>query len=60
MTDKELKNIVAILGEQIAAISREIKDIQAETAKQIRAVNKQLGGLGNKFGSFTEGFINPS
>jgi hypothetical protein len=53
MTDEELREIVA-------QTSREIVRVQKETAKQIKEVNKQLGALGNKFGSFTEGLALPS
>ena len=31
-----------------------------ETDRQIRELGKQIGGLGNKFGSFTEGLALPS
>jgi hypothetical protein len=44
MSDKELKELVASL-----AVA------QKETDKQIKQVNKQLGELGNKWGTFTEG-----
>ncbi len=44
MSDQELKNLVASL-----AIA------QQETAKQIKQTQKQLGELGNKWGTFTEG-----
>lgn len=49
ITDQELRDSVASL---IAA--------QKETWKQINQVNKQLGELGNKFGSFAEGMALPS
>lgn len=49
MTDQELRDLVADL----------IKT-QAETSRQIDRVNKQLGELGNRFGSFTEGMALPS
>ena len=32
----------------------------SETSKKIREVSQQIGGLGNKFGSFTEGLALPS
>ena len=44
MTDDELKELVASL-----AVS------QKETDTQIKELGKQIGGLGRKFGSFTEG-----
>ena len=49
MTDQELKDLVA-----------SIAVAQTRTDKQIKQVNKQLGELGNKFGSFTEGMAWPS
>ena len=44
MTDEELKTCVASLG-----------DAQRETDRQFRELGRQIGGLSNKFGSFTEG-----
>ena len=44
MTDQELKDLVASL-----AVA------QQETARQIKQTQKQLGELGNKWGTFTEG-----
>lgn len=49
MTDLELKDLVADL---IAA--------QSKTDQQIKELGKQIGGLGNKFGSYTEGLALPS
>lgn len=49
MTDQELRDLVASIAKN-----------QAETSKQIDRVNKQIGELGNKFGSFTEGMALPS
>jgi hypothetical protein len=49
MTDRELRDLVASIAKS-----------QAETDRQIKQVNKQLGELGNKFGSFTEGMAFPS
>jgi len=49
MTDEELKELVASL-----AIA------QKETDKQLKELGKQIGGLGNKFGSFTESMALPS
>jgi hypothetical protein len=49
MTDQELKHLVASLA---AA--------QQKTDNQLRELGKQIGGLGNKFGSFTEGLALPS
>lgn len=56
MTDQELRDLVASL----ARSSDELKKAQAETDRQIKQTNKQLGELGNKFGSFAEGMALPS
>jgi hypothetical protein len=49
MTDEELKKLVASL-----AVS------QQRTDRQLRELGKQIGGLGEKSGSFTEGLALPS
>ncbi len=49
MTDEELKQLVASL-----AVS------QQETDRQLKELGKQIGRLGEKFGSFTEGLALPS
>jgi hypothetical protein len=49
MTDQELRDLVANLAVE-----------QVETSRQIRELGKQLGGLGEKFGGFTEGMALPS
>lgn len=49
MTDQELRDLVASLAAS-----------QKETDRQIKQVNKQLGELGNNFGSFAEGLALPA
>ncbi|MFM6004109.1 MAG: DUF3782 domain-containing protein, partial [Sphaerospermopsis kisseleviana] len=39
---------------------QETDRLQKENARQIRELGKQIGGLGAKFGSFTEGLALPS
>lgn len=56
MTDQELKD----LFERIGKLQEETTRNMAETDSQIKQVNKQLGELGNKFGSFAEGMALPS
>ena len=56
MTDQEMKKLMA----DLLVGTSEIKQAQAETDRQIKQVNKQLGELGNKWGSFTEGMAIPS
>ena len=51
MTDKELKDLVASL----AVSQKELQESQKKTDKQIMQVNKQLGEIGNKWGTFAEG-----
>ena len=56
MTDQDMKKLVA----DLLVGTTEIKQAQTETDRQIKQVNKQLGELGNKWGSFTEGMAIPS
>jgi hypothetical protein len=49
MTDEELKDLVASLLTS-----------QKDTDRQVKELGKQIGGLGEKFGSFTEGLALPS
>ena len=74
MTDEELNDQfsrLAKLQEQAAIdtanmkqdtkeLQKQVAIAQAETDKQIKETNKQIGGLANKFGSFTEGLALPS
>ena len=39
---------------------RELRESQQETDREIKELGKQIGGLGKKFGSFTEGMALPS
>ena len=58
MSDKELKELVASLAvsqKETDRLFQEVAAEQKETAKQIKQVGKQLGELGNKWGTFTEG-----
>ena len=66
MSDKELKELVASLAiaqkemsEKMAASRVEVDErmaaSRAEVDKQIKQTQKQLGELGNKWGTFTEG-----
>lgn len=48
-TDRRLKDL-----------AEDSKERQRETDRQLRELGKQIGGLGNKFGSFTEGLALPS
>src|SRR2546427_8508115 len=56
MTDRELHEMLA----DLIASQKEAVEERKKTEKAIRQVNKQLGELGNKFGSFTEGMAFPS
>src|SRR5262245_59023054 len=74
MTDQELRDLVASIATMQAEAARqeekraeERKEVEEELAEErrktervVRQVNKQLGELGNKFGSFTEGMAFPS
>jgi hypothetical protein len=71
MTDQELKDLVASLSinqqkmAEEAAISRkklseELSKSRKEVDKALKELSKQIGGIANKFGSFTEGLALPS
>jgi hypothetical protein len=63
MTDQELRDLVAGLAvsqKETDRILKELVEERRKTEREIRQVNKQLGELGNKFGSFTEGLAWPS
>ncbi|MGH9838224.1 MAG: DUF3782 domain-containing protein [Blastocatellia bacterium] len=52
--------VSAQLKEEHDREMRELRRIVKETSRQIERVDKQLGELGNKWGSFTEGMAWPS
>ncbi len=71
MTDNELKELVAGLAVAQAETDQLIDKMAKETDKRFKETDKliskiskelgkQIGGLGNKFGSFTEGMAFPS
>ncbi len=49
MSTEELKHIVALLAQE-----------NRETARYLKELGKQIGGLGNKWGVYTEGLAYPS
>ncbi len=62
MTDQELRNLVAAnsiaiseLSAEVKLVSTELRKITADLSKEVKQVTRQMGELGNKFGSFTEG-----
>ena len=58
MSEQELRSLIADLAKQHAkteAAQQKTEAAQLRTEETLRRVTKQLGGLGNKFGSFTEG-----
>jgi len=55
MSDEELKAVLAEIAKQQDGVTRRMAEQHAKTEEVLRQVTKQLGGLGNKFGSFTEG-----
>ncbi len=67
MTDDELKELVAGLAVTQDRVSRLIEDLakegaerQAETDRQLRTLRKEVGGLANKWGRYTEAMAYPS
>jgi len=57
MTDQELKDLVASLAVAQKETDRELKERFTETDRQLKNLGREIGGLGNTFGRFTEGFM---
>ena len=55
-TDRQLKETALLLRQKSLETVRKFQ----ETDRQIKELGKQIGGLGSKFGSFTEGLALPS
>ena len=55
-TGAQIKELRAFQAETF----KEMRASQAKTGKRIKELGKQIGGLGKKFGSFTEGMAFPS
>ena len=47
-------------AEQQKTTDRQLKELGKQTDRQLKELGKQIGGLGLKFGSFTEGLALPS
>lgn len=71
MTDQEVRDLIAELSKSTSELSRSLERQSAElreslqkskeeTDRVVKQVSKQLGALGNKFGSFAEGMALPS
>lgn len=60
MADQELQERMAEWSEQARREMAELRASQRETDKQLKQVGKQIGELGNRFGTFTEGMAWPS
>lgn len=75
MTDHDFKELVATLGVQLTEAQKEterrfqesreendraFQKSREENDRMIRELRQQMGGLGDKFGSFTEGLALPS
>ena len=67
MTDKEYRELLAELARKEAAskadADRQMKELRAsqqKTDRQIEELGRKVGGLGEKFGGFTEGMAFPS
>jgi hypothetical protein len=67
MTDEELKELVASLSinhqkmaEEAALARKEAELSRKENDKAMKELRQQIGGIANKWGSFTEGLALPS
>lgn len=55
MTDRELREIVAETNRAVTRLSERLDSEFKKTERVMRNLANQVGGIGNKFGSFTEG-----
>jgi hypothetical protein len=60
MTTESLQQLIADLAEVQKRNEEERRQQSAETGQFLRELGRQLGGLGDKFGSFTEAMAFPS
>ena len=60
MTDAELKELVASLAVAQRETDWQLKETDRQLRKQLKELGKQIGGLRDKFRSFTEGMALPS
>ncbi|MEY4768620.1 MAG: hypothetical protein RL637_1259 [Pseudomonadota bacterium] len=60
MTDQELKDLVASLSVNQQKMAEEAALARKENDKAMKELRQQIGGIANKFGSFTEGLALPS
>ena len=58
--DEELAKLNAERIEEAAKLNAELAKERKKTEQMLRELGKQIGGLGNKFGLFTEGIAMPS
>ncbi len=59
-TDEELRKTVEEFREQGRRLTEEMLKSRREADRRLNFLGKQIGGLGNKFGAFTEGMAFPS
>jgi hypothetical protein len=60
MTDQELKDLIASLSINQQKMAEEAAISRKENDKAMKELRQQIGGIANKFGSFTEGLALPS
>jgi hypothetical protein len=59
-TADDVWQLLAELTSAQKQTDRQLKELGKQTDRQIKELGKQIGGLGAKFGSFTEGLALPS
>jgi len=62
-TDQRLQELACAQKEtdlQLKETVQQLKETDKQLSKQLKNLAEQIGGLGNKFGSFTEGWAFPS
>lgn len=59
-TDRRFQETQRLLKESGQEVDRRLKESGQDLDRRLKELGRQLGGLGNKFGSFTEGLALPS
>jgi len=60
MTNQEMEKSIEEIWQLFKETDKRINQRSKETDRQLKELSKQIGGLGNKFGGFTEGMAFPS
>ena len=59
-TRRDMKELAQQNAQQSRETDRKLRELAQQTRRDLKELAQQIGGLGNKFGSFTEGMAFPS